>query len=64
MIAVYYAADAGPYTMYSLDVTSYSDKDFISAVEALQYPMPSADIIFLEGNKVINQKFLGEDDEF
>lgn len=61
MIAIYYVCDASPYTIYSLDVKSDSDNDFLDAIHYLEYPMPSADIIFLEGNVIITQKFLGEE---
>lgn len=64
MIAVYHVDFAGPYSMYSIDVKSESEEDFLAAVKELEYPLPTSDIIFIKDNKVITQYFLGEEDPY
>lgn len=58
MIAIYYVDLASPYTLYDLEVKSDSYKDFITAIIKDKYPLPSADIMFVDNNKVFKNCFI------
>lgn len=55
MIAVYYYTDSAPYTMLAIDVKEATLKSLQEALQANeQYPDPSADVMFIENEKIIN----------
>lgn len=49
MIAVYYNTNSTPYTMYTLDVVDDTITSFMQAVRENAYPLPSAEVLLLEG---------------
>lgn len=54
MIAVYYNEAAGPYKIYVLDVPNAEHHDFLKSLELSGYPFPSADVVFIENDKVVD----------
>lgn len=56
MVAVYYYEEANPFRMYVLDVENADHEKFLKLlVEKEEYPFPTADVVFIEGDKVIDQ---------
>lgn len=55
MIAVFYDQSATPYTMYVLEVEDADHSKFLDALEKSEYPFPTADVLFLENDKVVDQ---------
>lgn len=58
MIAVYCRIDSSPYTMYTLEIEEI--KDFKSQLALYRFPEPEADVIFIENNRVIDQRLYSD----
>jgi hypothetical protein len=55
MKAIYYNTECGPFTMYVLDVPDAEHDSFLEAVDASDYPMPTADVIIMDGETIVDQ---------
>jgi hypothetical protein len=55
MIAVYYDTSSSPFTMYVLPNQTGEHHDFLEDLERAQYPFPSADVLFIENDEVVDQ---------
>jgi len=57
MIAVYYNADSSPFTMYVLELTDEPGEHhkFLEELEKAGYPLPTADVLFIENEKLVDQ---------
>lgn len=58
MIAVYHSNNASPFKMCSLPVASARDEDFIAEVEKHKHPLPNSEVLFLENDKIVVQKYI------
>lgn len=59
MLAIYYVEDSSPFHMYVLEISSDEHMDFLAQVDKAGYPYPTSDILFMEGEKIIDQWTLG-----
>lgn len=58
MVAVYYSDNASPYKVCRLPVPSARDEDFRAEVEKEKYPFPDTEVLFLENDEIVCQKFI------
>lgn len=54
MIAVYYEANASPFTMYLVSDVTGDHVEFIDNLGE-DYPFSSADVLFIDNDKIVDQ---------